>query len=174
MKFEDICPLFIGVSPRCNCMNKFSQKTAIGIMTLMVGCNSLPSETITVFRDSSVPRTEYWQIESVPSSDRFTLKKRFSKRTFQLCGIEPIPEAKSYLQERVKQSPETVPVIFAGKDRQSIWYGDIWFKIGEGEESAAGLLLLNRLAKLSKDYYNCPNSDSLKLAEDLGKEQKSN
>ncbi|NES64048.1 MAG: hypothetical protein F6K24_01690 [Okeania sp. SIO2D1] len=39
--------------------------------------------------------------------------------------------------------------------------------------SATGLLLLNGLAKLSEDYYTCPNGDALKLAENLAREQKS-
>ena len=68
-----------------------------------------------------------------------------------------------------------MPITFAGKDEKGIWYGDMWVNTEKNndEESITGLLLLNGLAKLSKDYYNCPNGDSFKLAENLAKEKKS-
>ncbi|MDY7003242.1 MAG: hypothetical protein SWX82_04560 [Cyanobacteriota bacterium] len=41
-----------------------------------------------------------------------TVKKGFRKRTLQLCGVvDSIPEAKSYLEQQVQQSPEKVPTI---------------------------------------------------------------
>ena len=139
----------------------------------IVGCNR-SNNTITAFRDSGIPETEYWQVESVVSGDRLIVKQRFRKRTLQLCGIDNLtPEAKSYLEKQVKQSPETVPTIFAGKDKQDIWYGDIWVRTGDDEESATGLLLFNGLGRLSDDYYTCPNGDAFKLAEDLARERKS-
>ncbi len=147
----------------------------------IVSCNR-GSNTITAFR-SGIPETEYWQVESVVSGDiaaarlrqRLKVKKGVRQRTLQLCGVTDLtPDAKSYLEQQLEKSPETVPTIFAGKDKQGIWYGDIWVRIGDDqEESATGLLLLNGLGKLSQDYYTCPNGDSLKLAENLAKEQKS-
>ena len=137
----------------------------------LLGCNS-SSNTITAFRDG-IPETEYWQVESIQSGDRLIVKKkRFRQRTLQLCGVTDLtPEAKPYLQQQVKQSPENVPVVFAGKNN-GIWYGDVWVGAGDREESASGLLLFNGMAKLIEDYYNCPDGDSLKLAENLAKEQK--
>ncbi|NET44768.1 thermonuclease family protein [Okeania sp. SIO2B3] len=138
----------------------------------LVGCNR-SSKTITAFRDSGIPETEYWGIESIQSGDRLTIKKGFRQRTLQLCGVTDLTsEAKSYLEEQVEQSPETVPTIFAGKDKEGVWYGDVWVGMGDDEESSSGLLLFNGLAKLSQDYYTCPNADALKLAEDLAREQK--
>ncbi|MGD1806802.1 hypothetical protein ACP6PL_15360 [Dapis sp. BLCC M126] len=164
-------------------MNKFLHRTLLvgNVATFImlfsiVGCNR-SKNTITAFRDSGIPETEYWQVESIQSSDsdsgtefyRLKVKKGFRQRTLQLCGVTDLtPEAKSYLEQQVKQSPETLPTIFAGKDQQGIWYGDVWVRIGDDqEESATGLLLLNGLGRLSDDYYNCPNGDGLKLAEDL-------
>lgn len=122
-----------------------------------------------------MPMTEYWVVESVVSGHRLIVKQRFQKRTLQLCGLNNLtPDAKSYVEKKVKQHPETMPVIFTGKDEKNIWYGDIWVSTGNDndEESVTGLLLLSGLAKLSEDYYNCPNSDSFKLAEDLARERK--
>ncbi|NET45974.1 thermonuclease family protein [Okeania sp. SIO2B3] len=139
----------------------------------LVGCNR-SSKTITAFRDSGIPETEYWQIESIQSGDRVLVKKGFRKRTLQLCGLGDLTlDAKPYLQQQVKQSPDVVPVVFAGKDKdKDTWYGDIWVGMGDDEESATGLLLFNGLARLSNDYYTCANGDSLKLAENLAREQK--
>ncbi len=143
------------------------------MMIFNIGC-SQSNNTITAFRDSGIPETEYWQVESVVSGDRLKVKNGFRQRTLQLCGVDNlIPEAKSYLEKQVKQSHEVLPTIFAGKDKEGIWYGDVWVRIVEGqEESATGLLLFNGLGRLSDDYYNCPNADSFKLAEDLAREQK--
>ena len=47
-----------------------------------------------------------------------------------------------------------------------------YYENNNNEESITGLLSLNRLAKLSKDYYNCTNGYSFKLAENLAKEKK--
>ncbi|NEP40713.1 MAG: hypothetical protein F6K25_04735 [Okeania sp. SIO2G4] len=85
---------------------------------------------------------------------------------------EANPEAKSYLEQQVQQSSETVPTIFAGKNKQSIWYGNVWLGRGDEENSITALLLYKGLAKLSEDYYTCPNSDALKLAENLAREQR--
>ncbi|NEQ78227.1 MAG: hypothetical protein F6K23_37700 [Okeania sp. SIO2C9] len=139
----------------------------------IISCNR-SNNTITTFRDSGIPETEYWEIKSVVSGNRLTINQGLKQRTLQLCGLNDItPEAKSYLEQQIKQSPETVPTIFAGKDKQDIWYGDVWVGTGNSENSASGLLLFNGLGKLSEDYYTCPDSDTLKLAEDLAKEQKS-
>ena len=147
----------------------------------LLGCNR-SNNTITAFRDSGIPETEYWQVESVVSGDRdsgtefyrLKVKNGFRQRTLQLCGVTDLtPEAKSYLEEQVKQSPETVPTTFAGKDKEGIWYGDVWVGSGDDENSISALLLYNGMAKLTEDYYTCPDGDGLKIAENLAKEQKS-
>ena len=144
----------------------------------LLGCSlsSRSSQTIIVSRDSEIPLTEHWVVKSVISGDRLILKKIFQRRTLQLCGLSDLTSnAKSYVEKKVKQPPETMPITFAGKDEKGIWYGDMWVNTenNNDEESITGLLLLNGLAKLSKDYYNCPNGDSFKLAENLAKEKKS-
>ena len=123
-----------------------------------------------------MPMAEHWAVESVVSGGSLILKRRFQKRTLQLCGLDNLtPDARIYVEKKVKQPPKTMPVIFTGKDEQGKWYGDIWVSTGNDndKESVTGLLLLNGLAKLSEDYYNCPNSDSFKLAENLARERKS-
>ena len=121
-----------------------------------------------------MPMAEHWAVESVVSGGSLILKRRFQKRTLQLCGLNNLtPDAKSYVEKKVKH-PETIPVIFTGKDQQGKWYGDIWVSTGNDyKESITGLLLLSGLAELSEDYYNCPNGDSFELAENLARERKS-
>ena len=34
--------------------------------------------------------------------------------------------AKNYVDKKVKEPPETMPITFAGKDEEGIWYGDMW------------------------------------------------
>ena len=139
----------------------------------LVGCNR-SSNIITAFRDSGIPDTEYWSVESIQSGDRLVVKNGFQQRTLQLCGVSDLtPDAKSYLEAQLEKSPETIPTIFASKDKQDVWYGDIWVRTGDDEESATALLLFNGLAKLAEDYYNCENADALKLSENLARERKS-
>ena len=144
----------------------------------LLGCSlsSRSSQTIIVSRDSEIPLTEHWVVKSVISGDRLIVKKRFQTRTLQLCGLSDLTlNAKNYVDKKVKEPPETMPITFAGKDEEGIWYGDMWVNTenNNDEESITGLLLLNGLAKLSEDYYNCPNGNSFKLAENLAKEKKS-
>ncbi|WP_293144790.1 thermonuclease family protein [Okeania sp. SIO3I5] len=150
--------------------NVFFQ-SLIGVLILLSGCTQLTD--ILTFKDSHIPETEYWQVESVVDGGRLILKRSSYKRDLQLCGlIDLTSEAKFYLEKQLKQSPQELPTIFASKSKHGFWYGDIWVTFGNEQESITGLLLLNGLARLSGDYQNCPNSDVFNFAENSAKEQK--
>lgn len=120
--------------------------------------------------------TEYWQVTEVESGNVLLLRRGWETRRLQLCGIElsDPKNARVYLQQLA--SNLELPVIFAGKSKNT-WYGDVWVPLpgdeewGErwGEESVSGILLLKRLAFLSKEAQQFPKYKALSGAVDLSR-----
>ena len=78
-----------------NLKNKIPQalittaQSVVGMIVIfsLIGCNH-SNKTITAFRDSGMPMAEHWAVESVVSGGSLILKRRFQKRTLQLCGLD--------------------------------------------------------------------------------------
>jgi hypothetical protein len=52
------------------------------------------------------------------------------------------------------------------KQNQDKWLSEVFVSLGEGEELASGLLVMQGLAVVSQ-VQDCPNGDALRVAEEL-------
>ncbi|MDY7020661.1 MAG: hypothetical protein SWJ54_04760 [Cyanobacteriota bacterium] len=149
----------------------------ISVLAVTQACTfqGLRSRTVMVGDWSDVPVSEIWEVEEV--IDGTTLKVSKDQKTYQLqiCGIEIIPgqeqQAVAYLKELVENSNNQVVLVDIKQDSQDQWFGEAFVSLGEdGEELAAALLILKKLANLSPDVSKCLYKKGLELAEELAEE----
>lgn len=74
-------------------------------------------------------------------------------------------QAVTYLQQLIDDSNNQIAVTPI-KQNQEGWLSEVFVSLGEGEELASGLLVIEGLAVVSQPS-DCPNGDALLVAEEL-------
>ena len=125
---------------------------------------------VAVFRPQpNIPLSESWTVEEVIDGTTLNATQDGKTRQLQLCGIEIAPgkeqQSVTYLQQLIQESNNRVAVTTI-KQNKNKWLSEVFVSLGEGEELASGLLVMKGLAIVSQPS-DCPNGDTLRVAEEL-------
>ncbi len=117
-----------------------------------------------------VPVSEQWEIKEVIDGTTLKASRGWKTRQLQLCGIEIIPgeeqQAIAYLQQLIQNSNNQVPVLTVKQNSEG-WLSEVFVRLGEGEELASALLIIEGLAVVSPEVHECFYQEELEMAEEM-------
>ncbi|EAW35173.1 hypothetical protein [Lyngbya sp. PCC 8106] len=121
-----------------------------------------------------VPVSEQWEIKEVIDGTTLKASRGWKNRQLQLCGIEIIPgeeqQAETYLQQLINNSNNQVPVLTVKQNTEG-WLSEVFVRLGEGEELASALLIIEGLAVVSPEVHECFYQEGLEMAEELATQE---
>lgn len=127
-------------------------------------------QTVMVSRDPDVPVSEQWEVKEVVNGTTLKASRGWKTRQLQLCGIEIIPgeeqQAIAYLQQLIQNSNNQVAVLTVKQNSEG-WLSEVFVRLGEGEELASALLIIEGLAVISPQVQECFYQEGLEMAEEM-------
>lgn len=99
------------------------------------------------------PESETWTVKEVINGTTLNATQDGKSQQLKLCGIETAlnkeQQAVTYLQQLMDESYNQVAVTVVNRNQDG-WLSEVFVSLGEGEELASGLLVMNGLAVVSQ------------------------
>ncbi|RCJ27303.1 hypothetical protein A6S26_12765 [Nostoc sp. ATCC 43529] len=140
----------------------------LALVTCLVGLGFLGLIILFVFSRDKLPNSQLCEVTQVKSGDSLVVICDNQTRQVKLCGVVVAAASQAEAQKLISSLIEnkSVSAIFSGNA------AEIFVPTASEEEKMLSeQLLLKGLAKFNAQD-NCPNSDSIKLAEQIAKEKR--